>query len=76
MMSWKRVLGARNYEVQYTTDLSGVTGWTDAAEMSGGTRLNVDGLVSGTRYACACAPAATPRPARSAARCSNWRPNE
>lgn len=51
MMSWKRVLGARNYEVQYTTDLSGVTGWTDAAEMSGGTRLNVDGLVSGTKYA-------------------------
>ncbi len=51
IMSWKSVLGARNYEVQYTTDLTGATGWVNADSMAGAPRLNVDGLTSGTRYA-------------------------
>ena len=29
---WQTVLGARNYEVQYSTDLSGLTGWQTVAE--------------------------------------------
>lgn len=50
-VSWKTVFGARNYEVQYTTDLSGATGWTSAPQMSGAGRLNVEGLTSGAKYA-------------------------
>ena len=47
---WKGVAGARNYEVQYSLDLSGATGWTTVAETPGGGRLSVGGLTSGTRY--------------------------
>lgn len=49
--SWKKVFGARNYEVQYTTDLTGATGWTSVEQTPGNTKLNVDGLTSGTKYA-------------------------
>ncbi|MBA3607468.1 MAG: fibronectin type III domain-containing protein [Chthoniobacterales bacterium] len=51
VLTWQGEPGARSYEVQYTTDLSGATGWTSAPEMPGAARLNVDNLVSGTRYA-------------------------
>jgi hypothetical protein len=51
LLLWKGLSGARNYEVQYTTDLSGVTGWINVPETPGATRLNVEGLVSGTKYA-------------------------
>lgn len=49
--SWGSVLYARNYEVQTTTDLSGATGWTSQPEMPGVLRLEIPGLVSGTKYA-------------------------
>jgi hypothetical protein len=51
VLTWIGQLGARNYEIQYTTDLTGASGWVNAPSMPGKTRLNVDGLVSGTRYA-------------------------
>ena len=51
LVLWKGLSGARNYEVQYTTDLSGATGWINVPETPGGTRLNVEDLVSGTKYA-------------------------
>jgi hypothetical protein len=51
LVLWKGLSGARNYEVQYTTDLSGATGWSNVPETPGTTRLNVGGLVSGTKYA-------------------------
>jgi hypothetical protein len=51
VLSWTAQLGARNYEIQYTTDLTGATGWTNAPLMPGKTKLNVDGLESGTKYA-------------------------
>lgn len=50
IVSWKGVRGARNYEVQYTTDLTGATGWVSAPAMSGGGKLAIDGLNSGTKY--------------------------
>lgn len=51
IISWKGVRGARNYEVQYTTDLTGATGWVSAPAMAGGSKLTVGGLTSGTKYA-------------------------
>ena len=51
MMSWKGLIGARVYEVQYTIDLTGATGWTSVTETPGKTRVNIDGLTSGTKYA-------------------------
>jgi hypothetical protein len=51
LLIWKRVHGARLYQVQYTTDLTGATGWIDAPAMTGKTRLSIGGLSSGTRYA-------------------------
>lgn len=51
IFSWSKVLSARNYEIQYTTDLTGATGWVDAAAMTGKTKLAVDDLNSGTKYA-------------------------
>ena len=51
MMSWKGLFGARVYEVQYTTDLTGATGWTSVSETPGKTRVSIDGLTSGTKYA-------------------------
>lgn len=50
-LSWKSVKGARNYEVQYTTDLTGATGWVTLAETPGKTRTEANDLTSGTRYA-------------------------
>lgn len=43
--------GAWNYAAQYTTDLSGATGWTDVPETTGKTKLAIGGLTSGIRYA-------------------------
>jgi hypothetical protein len=51
LVLWQGLSGARNYEVQYTTDLSGATGWSNVPETPGATRLDVGGLVSGTKYA-------------------------
>lgn len=51
VFSWGKVGGARLYEAQYTTDLSGATGWTSAAKMPGAATLNIDGLTGGTKYA-------------------------
>lgn len=51
VLSWKGIFGARNYEVQYSTDLSGETGWKSISETPGKPRVNVDGLTSGTKYA-------------------------
>ena len=51
VLYWTGVLGARVYEAQYTTDLSGATGWTTVGSTPSKTRVNVDGLTSGTRYA-------------------------
>jgi hypothetical protein len=51
LLSWAGVSGARLYEVQSSTDLSGATGWTSAAEMPSATKLGVEGLSSGTKYA-------------------------
>jgi hypothetical protein len=45
------LVGARWSAVQYTTDLTGATGWTDAPKMSGKTKLAINGLTSGTKYA-------------------------
>lgn len=49
--SWSGVIGARNYEAQMTTDLTGATGWTGAGEMPSATKLAFEGLTSGTKYA-------------------------
>jgi hypothetical protein len=51
VLYWTGVAGVRVYEAQYTTDLSGATGWQTSAETTSKTRVNVDGLTSGTRYA-------------------------
>ncbi len=51
VLGWTGVIGARVYEVQYTTDLSGVTGWTTVGSTPSKTRVNVNGLTSGTKYA-------------------------
>jgi hypothetical protein len=51
ILGWSKVVGGRNYEGQYTTDLIGATGWEDAAEMTGKTKLAIAGLTSGTKYA-------------------------
>ena len=50
-LGWKGVIGSRVYETQYTTDLSGATGWTTVGSTPSKTKVNVDGLTSGTRYA-------------------------
>ena len=50
-LSWDKVLYARNYEVQTTTDLTGATGWKSQPEMPGVLRLQVPDLVPGTTYA-------------------------
>lgn len=50
-LTWKGIVGARNYEVQYSLDLSGATGWTTVAETLGKGRINVDDLTSGTKFA-------------------------
>ncbi|MDQ2659288.1 MAG: fibronectin type III domain-containing protein [Verrucomicrobiota bacterium] len=51
VLSWKGVFGARVYEVQFTTDLSGETGWKSVDETPAKSRIHVDGLTSGTKYA-------------------------
>jgi hypothetical protein len=51
VLGWKGVLGARIYEAQYTTDLTGATGWTTVESTPSKSRVNVDGLTSGTKYA-------------------------
>jgi hypothetical protein len=51
LVSWSAPAGARNYEAQVTTDLSGATGWTSAPEMPGKTRIAFEKLESGTQYA-------------------------
>jgi hypothetical protein len=51
VLYWTGVIGARVYEVQYTTDLSGAAGWQTVGLTPSKTRVNVDGLTSGTRYA-------------------------
>jgi hypothetical protein len=51
ILYWAAVTSAWNYEAQYTTDLTGATGWTDAPKMSGKTKLAINGLTSGTKYA-------------------------
>jgi hypothetical protein len=48
---WTDVPGAVLYEVQYTTDLTGATGWVSTPAMTAATKLNVDNLESGTKYA-------------------------
>ena len=50
LLSWSDA-GARNYEAQKTTDLSGATGWESAEEMPGAIRIAFEGLTSGTKYA-------------------------
>lgn len=50
-MKWKAVPDALNYEAQYTTDLTGATGWISASEMPTATKVAFDGLTSGTKYA-------------------------
>lgn len=51
ILAWKGVVGARNYEAQSTTDLTGATGWVTAPSMAGSGKLPIDGLTSGTKYA-------------------------
>ena len=51
LFSWKGLSGARNYEAQKTTDLTGATGWESAIEMPSGAKLSFEGLTSGTKYA-------------------------
>lgn len=51
LLSWTPEYGARLYQVQYTMDLSGSSGWTDVPENATTARLSVEGLASGTRYA-------------------------
>lgn len=51
VLGWTGVIGARVYEAQHTTDLSGATGWTTVGSTPSKTRVNVDGLTSGTKYA-------------------------
>jgi hypothetical protein len=51
LFSWKAPAGARNYEAQFTTDLSGATGWESAPEMPSKTKYSFLGLTSGTKYA-------------------------
>lgn len=50
LFSWNGVNGARNYEGQKTTDLTGATGWESAVEMPSATKLPFEGLTSGTKY--------------------------
>ncbi len=50
-LSWGKVQYARNYEVQTTTDLSGATGWTSQTAMPSAAKLDITGLVTGTKYA-------------------------
>jgi hypothetical protein len=51
LFSWAAPLGARYFEAQSTTDLSGETGWVSAAKMPTKTKIDFNGLTSGTRYA-------------------------
>lgn len=51
LFSWKGLSGARNYEAQKTSDLTGATGWESAIEMPSGAKLTFEGLTSGTKYA-------------------------
>ncbi|HEY3662345.1 MAG TPA: fibronectin type III domain-containing protein [Chthoniobacterales bacterium] len=48
--SWTAPTGAQFFEVQYTTDLSGETGWTSPGEMPSASKATFEGLTSGTRY--------------------------
>lgn len=50
LTQWTTVLGAKAYEVDYTTDLSGATGWVSADETPSKGRLLLKGLDSGTVY--------------------------
>ena len=49
--SWTAPAGAQFFEVQYTTDLSGETGWTGSGAMPSASKTSFDGLTSGSRYA-------------------------
>ncbi len=51
LFSWKGLPGARNYEAQETSDLSGATGWESATEMPSGAKPPFEWLTSGTKYA-------------------------
>ena len=51
VLSWSAPTGARYFEAQSTTDLSGLTGWVSAPQMPTKTKIDFEGLTSGTRYA-------------------------
>jgi hypothetical protein len=51
ILSWTAPVGARYFEAQSTTDLSGETGWVTAGKMPSKTKIDFTGLTSGTRYA-------------------------
>jgi len=51
LLSWTVPVGARYFEAQSTTDLSGAAGWVTAEQMPSKTRIDFEGLTSGTRYA-------------------------
>jgi hypothetical protein len=51
LFSWKAPVGARYFEAQSTTELSGETGWVTAGEMPTKTKISFTDLTSGTRYA-------------------------
>ena len=51
LLSWLPPTGARYFEAQSTTNLSGETGWVNAEQMPTKSKIDFDGLTSGTRYA-------------------------
>jgi hypothetical protein len=51
LFSWSAPVGARYYEAQSTTELSGESGWVTAGQMPTKTKIDFEGLTSGTRYA-------------------------
>lgn len=51
VLSWRPPIGARSFEAQSTTDLSGESGWVSAPQMPTKSKIDFEGLTSGTRYA-------------------------
>ena len=51
LLSWLPPTGARYFEAQSTTNLSGETGWVNAEQMPTKSKIDFEGLTSGTRYA-------------------------
>lgn len=47
---WKAIIGAKVYNVQYTTDPTGADAWIDADSTPSAARLLLTGLESGTTY--------------------------